>query len=300
MRIVLALVLLALVPAAAQAGYRPGDLPPGACQGNLFKDVVGTPAGDKVTGGGAAVRVYGLTGDDWLVAPPTRAACLFGGQGDDVLDLAPAGGIAFGEDGADVLLGSAKDDALAGGDGPDVLTGRAGADILRGGRGVDGFDGGDGDDLLESQDGRPELVVCGAGADTAIADGIDVLMGCEKRQGTGKLLRHKRLEREVGTRRDAFRVRFVVPQDAGAGAYQVLLAGPGCWEGLRVAASVPATGAVRAGQKTRFGLQPPAGGWCAGAYAGTLVRVPPCPDGRRCGVPRPPEPIAYVTFRVTR
>jgi Ca2+-binding RTX toxin-like protein len=287
-------VLLAL-PASAHAGYIPGGETPGACRGAVFTDALGTLKNDVVGANGKPQRVYGLTGADWLVGSPTRATCLFGGQGDDVLTIGTGGGVALGEDGADLLTGSALDDALAGGAGPDTMSGGAGADVLRGGTGVDAFDGGPGDDLLDSADRRPELVVCGEGEDTAVADGSDVLVGCEKRGGVGKLLRRKHLLAETGGKRSIFRMRFVAPEAAGEGEYRILLAGPGCWDGLREAARL---GAVRAGQETRLGMRPPAGGWCKGPFAGTLVRAVPCPQQRVCAVPRPVEPLAVLGFEV--
>jgi hypothetical protein len=291
----ISLCLLALSAAPAQAGYVPGGELPGACVGEVFTDTVGTLSDDIVPGAGRPQRVYGLTGADWLLGSDSRAACLFGGQGDDVLTLGKGGGVALGEDGADWLIGSVKDDALSGGNGPDTLQGGTGRDVLRGGRAVDGFDGGDGDDLLDSADGRPELVVCGLGEDTAVADGVDVLVGCERRTGVGRLLRRKSLLADEGDPRSVFKLRFVVPEAAGAGQYKVLLAGPKCWDGLREAA---AWGAVRTGQATRMGLRPPDGGWCAGPYAGTIVRARPCPEGRACTTPRPVEPLAILSFLV--
>jgi hypothetical protein len=296
MRLLAVLLLLLALPAAtARAGYVPGGDLPGACQGPHFTDAIGTLEDDVVSGIGKPQRLFGLTGGDTLIGSATRAVCLFGGQGDDVLALGDGGGVALGEDGADWLRGSKMDDALSGGNGPDTLTAEAGADVLRGGRGIDGFYGGDGDDLVDSADGRPELVVCGDGDDTAVADGADVLMGCEKRGGVGKLLRRKHLERERGGKRDVFRLRFVVPEAAAGGEYKVLLAGPSCWEGLREAAT---WGAVRRGQVTRVGMRPPEGGWCAGPYAGTLVRARQCPEGRTCAMPRPVEPLAVLSFLV--
>ena len=291
----IALTLLAVSAPAALAGYVPGGELPGACRGEMFTDTIGTLGDDIVPGAGKPQRVYGLTGTDWLLGSDTRAACLFGGQGDDVLTLGKGGGVALGEDGADWLTGSTKDDALSGGEGPDTLNGGLGGDILRGGRAIDGFDAGDGDDYLDSADGRPELVVCGAGEDTAVADGVDVLMGCEKRSGAGKLLRRKHLADEEGGARSIFRMRFVVPEAAGAGEYKALLAGPSCWDGLREAAG---WGAVRTGQVTNLGMRPPKGGWCKGPYAGTIVRARPCPEGRKCVNPRPVEPLAIFSFLV--
>jgi hypothetical protein len=292
------LVTSCLVPAVpASAGFQPGGATPGACAGSAFADAVGSPAADFVAAG-AAQRLYGLTGNDWIGGSAERPSCLFGGQGDDMLALGAGGGVAFGELGADVLAGSDGDDALSGGEGPDVMDGRGGGDVIRGGPGLDALRGGAGDDVLDSADGRGELVDCGDGADTALADAVDVVVSCERGRQSGPRLRLKRLLRERGGPRTIFRMRFVVPADAGPGGYRVLVAGR-CDRELREAALLPAAGArVRAGQVTRLGLRPPAGGWCQGAYGGTIVRTLPCPQGRTCPVARPPEPIALLAFEV--
>jgi Ca2+-binding RTX toxin-like protein len=291
----IAVSLLAFSAVPAQAGYVPGQDVPGACKGDMFTDTIGTLTKDFVPVTGKPQRVYGLTGDDVLAGSDTRATCLFGGQGDDTISVGKGGGVALGEDGADWLVGSTLDDALSGGEGPDTMQGGTGADVLRGGRGVDGFDGGPGNDLLDSADGRPELVVCGPGEDTAVADGADVLVGCENRGGVGKLLRRKHLDDEKGGRSSVFRARFVAPETATKGEYKILLAGPGCWEGLR---EVAALGKVKAGQVTKLAMRPPKGGWCAGPFAGTLVRARPCPPDRTCTTPRPVEPLAILSFLV--
>ncbi len=87
-----------------------------------------------------------------------------GGIGDDALD---------GGDGADRLLGDI---------GSDSLTGGAGDDVLDGGFGTDTLDGGDGDDRLLTglSDRVPDVVGCGLGYDTVIADTSDVIAAdCE-------------------------------------------------------------------------------------------------------------------------
>jgi hypothetical protein len=295
----LALLILALSPVpAAQAGYRPGEPGPEACRSAAFTDSVGTPGPDEMIGGRTPQRLYGLTGDDILRSSPTRATCMFAGQGDDILDLHPAGGVALGEDGSDVLLGSPKDDALSGGAGPDTIAGGGGADQVHGGAAVDAIDGGDGDDMIDSTDGRPELVVCGPGTDTAVADRSDVLVGCERVQVTGRALRRKRLQRHSGGRRSSFRMRFVAPQPAAAGEYRVLVSAP-CGPASPPVREVARTRAhVFAGDATHFAIRPPAVGWCPGTYTGALVRERPCPPGRDCAVARPAEPLAWLRFTV--
>ena len=293
-----AAVLTLVAPAgAAEKPFVPGGAAPGACSGAGFADAVGTVGVDMVAGASLPQRLYGLSGDDWIAGSATRATCLFGGDGDDMLALAGGGGIALGEAGADVLVGSDLDDGLSGGGGADSLQGRGGADVLRGGSGLDALSGGAGDDVLDSADGLPELVDCGAGADTAIADAVDVVVSCERGRQAGKRLRFKHLLRKRGGLRSIFRMRFVVPVGADAGGYRVLVAG-NCDDQLREVALLPATGRVKAGQVTHLGLRPPEGGWCRGPYGGTIVRMVSCPPGRTCHVPRPPEPIALLAFEV--
>ena len=292
----LALAAAALAfPAPAGAQFAPGGATPGACAGSGFTDHVGTAGVDLVTGAADPQRLYGLAGDDWLAGSPSRATCVFGGDGDDMLALGAAGGVVLGEAGADVLVGSEGDDGLAGGAGPDVVDGRGGADVLRGGDGLDLVRGGTGDDLLDTADGVAELVDCGAGADTAIADGVDVVVSCERGQQAGPRLRFKHLLERRGGPRTTFRMRFVAPRAAGAGGYRVYVAGS-CDDRLREAAVLAAP--VRRGQETRLRLRAPEGGWCRGVYGGTIVRIVACPPRRTCQLPRPPEPLALIAFEV--
>ncbi|HEV2859132.1 MAG TPA: S8 family serine peptidase [Solirubrobacterales bacterium] len=77
------------------------------------------------------------------------------------------------------LRGTAGSDNILGRGGRDRLNGLAGGDCLNGNRGKDRLGGGAGDDLLRSRDGKRDLVNCGAGDDTAIADRLDRLRNCE-------------------------------------------------------------------------------------------------------------------------
>jgi Ca2+-binding RTX toxin-like protein len=69
---------------------------------------------------------------------------------------------------------------LSGGDGNDSLEGGSGDDVLRGNKGVDTHSGGAGDDLIDSRGDKPDVVACGIGDDTVIADAADsVAADCE-------------------------------------------------------------------------------------------------------------------------
>jgi Ca2+-binding RTX toxin-like protein len=69
---------------------------------------------------------------------------------------------------------------LSGGDGNDSLEGGSGNDILRGNKGVDTHAGGAGDDFIDVRGDRADIVSCGDGSDTVLADGTDsVAPDCE-------------------------------------------------------------------------------------------------------------------------
>jgi hypothetical protein len=81
------------------------------------------------------------------------------GPGDDVASIAPDIGI------------------------PVTFNGGPGNDGLFGGGATDTFIGGIGDDNIVSRDGKPELVDCGDGDDTAISDDSDTRVNCEHFEG---------------------------------------------------------------------------------------------------------------------
>jgi len=62
----------------------------------------------------------------------------------------------------------------------DRLTGGLGNDNLDGGVGRDIYTGGPGRDVIRSRDGLREVISCGTGADTVIADRLDAAIGCER------------------------------------------------------------------------------------------------------------------------
>jgi hypothetical protein len=75
-----------------------------------------------------------------------------------------------GGNGDDELEGNAGANTLHGGDGGDVLTGNGGTDTLKGDAGAD---------TLHARDGEADVLDCGPGQDTAIADAVDTTTSCE-------------------------------------------------------------------------------------------------------------------------
>ncbi|HWK29377.1 MAG TPA: hypothetical protein VNS09_22630, partial [Solirubrobacter sp.] len=92
-----------------------------------------------------------------------------------------------GSDYADALDGGAGDDHISGGFGDDVITGGPGHDDIGGDRTAACEYGpifgsctiGTGNDTIYAQDGEPDAIDCGPGADTAYVDAVDTVVGCE-------------------------------------------------------------------------------------------------------------------------
>ncbi|QJY51063.1 hypothetical protein HOP40_31925 [Pseudonocardia broussonetiae] len=135
---------------------------PPACESAPRPGRTGTARADVVRGTAAGDRVDLLAGDD--------VADLLGGD--------------------DCVLGGAGRDTLRTGDGPDQVAGGADADTIDSGAGADLVDpgagrdvvsAGAGDDEVSAADGEVDVVDCGAGTDTVIADRTDVLRNCETR-----------------------------------------------------------------------------------------------------------------------
>lgn len=266
-----------LVPAAAaHAGVRPGSPPP-ICASDAFTDQVGTSAGERLTSTGPPQRLYALGGDDELVGSATRASCLFGGSGDDLLYLDAGGGVAWGEEGADVIFGSLFGDVFAGGTGNDTILAN------------------DGDDKITSRDRLGELVLCGDGDDIVAGDRADVLVACESATLTGTGLPELvPVPRRTG-RRGAVRVTVTVPQTTRAGKYTLLLLTPAggrrCAGGPLQVGSLPRPNArVRRGQSVRVTLPAPELGWCSGTIRVAVLREP--------GPERSAVPFARFAFSV--
>ncbi|NOZ41038.1 MAG: hypothetical protein GXP24_12560 [Planctomycetes bacterium] len=147
------------------------------------------------------VSVVDIAGTDFVAvnglatsigADRVDALKIFGGNGDDLIDLSAVDTASFpnlvdGEVtidagfGNDTVTGSALSDTIWGGFGNDVLLGQGGNDTLRGGWGFDVLEGGIGDDLLDGGLSGDTYRFSGSedlGTDTlfeAIGDGNDTL-----------------------------------------------------------------------------------------------------------------------------
>ena len=266
---VLASAAAVAAPATALAGTQPGS-PPLICSGSAFTDVVGTAAGDEIASANRAERVYGLRGDDRLLGSRTRATCLFGGLGDDFLNLNAGGGVAWGEEGRDIVFGS-----------------RLG-DVVDGGTAIDGLVTGDGPDKISARDGLGELIACGDGDDIVRGDRADVYMDCESVTATGRALPALTPQPRVTDIGGTVRARFTAPR---AGDYRVLYVttaqGRNCSGGPFEVAAHPG---LRRGQRIRLVMRRPQRGWCEGTSRFSVVRDP--------GYGLPLAPVARVVFQV--
>ena len=79
----------------------------------------------------------------------------------------------------DVIIGLAGNDTMLGGAGDDLLEGGRGNDVITGGAGADRLYGGPGSDSIDAADGERDIVACGAGAEHAIVDSVDIVHTCE-------------------------------------------------------------------------------------------------------------------------
>lgn len=82
----------------------------------------------------------------------------------------PVAATVYGGSEDDVIVGGGRGDWVFGGTGNDAIHGRGGGDWISG-------DGGD--DLIEARDGVADVVLCGAGIDTAYVDEGEGTSGCE-------------------------------------------------------------------------------------------------------------------------
>ncbi|MEX1147987.1 MAG: calcium-binding protein, partial [Sphingomonadales bacterium] len=102
---------------------------------------------------------------------------VFGGSGDDRLELMQGDDVGLGGRGDDAVAGDAGQDIIVGGDGNDILMGGAGDDVITGDFGSDDIYGGAGNDIVAGGRGH-DTVVGGAGDDFfrySRGDGIDTI-----------------------------------------------------------------------------------------------------------------------------
>jgi hypothetical protein len=272
MRRLAAILASVLVPAASALAQAPPAPPPAICAGDAWTDLVGTDAADTLTAPDHAARVWGLGGDDRLTGSATRAACLLGGDGNDMLALDRGGGVAYGNAGSDTIRGS------------DL------GDLIYPGHGLDGVTAGGGDDKIDVRDGEPEVVDCGSGADIVKADRRDVLIGCESVDVAGPPAPRLSPYPAQTPRHGMVRVRMVVPRAEGEGAYRMIYV-TDCGRGAQEITRFPEPGrSVRRGQHVKLGLRPPAGGWCRQTARIAVIRY---------GDPAlPPAGVARFSFAV--
>jgi len=138
-------------------------------QGEVFGGTYGTAAADTLNGTSENDTIYGLGGDDVMNGGNGGFDALYGGDGNDTIDLTfSTRGSAKGGAGNDIITGSnggqgdfiegeAGDDVIEGLKGADQLSGGDGNDIIRGGDDGDFLDGGLGNDILEGGSGQNSL-----------------------------------------------------------------------------------------------------------------------------------------------
>jgi hypothetical protein len=219
--------------------------------GSVGKDeIYGGRGADTIEGKAGDDRLYGGDGDDLVeggqgddkieemeeidASPGADGGALrtsrgndrlSGGEGDDLVLAGPGKDTVFGGPGADQLFGQAGGDTIGGGAGDDAVAGETGADVLNGG-------GGD-DELLAGRarafsveapqrvpvDTSRDLVDCGPGGGTALANPWDVVKNCPARK-TIRAVTLGKLERA-----DANGAALVAYEVAGAGSLHLRGAG---------------------------------------------------------------------------
>ena len=200
------------IPAAPSAPPAPAD-PPAAVNNLTFLPIVGTEAGDTLTGDIGPDDLRGLGGDD-ILDGKTGADHLYGGLGSDTYHVDRPDDVVFenANEGTDTVIstagyylyanienltlaagagdifgvGNELANILTGNEGSNLLIAGAGADVVHGGAGVDSLFGQDGNDQLFGDAGIDYLVGGtgddmldgGTNADALYGeDGNDVLWG---------------------------------------------------------------------------------------------------------------------------
>jgi Ca2+-binding RTX toxin-like protein len=164
---------------------------------------MGTNGSDNIEGTGADEFIYGLKGDDNILAFSSvsgpsgsnyndhidggeGADSLYGGANPDFIIGGPGDDMIYGGDGNDGLVGGEGNDHIYGGDGNDQIWGQKGQDTIYGGEGNDKIyhDNSIGSALYDfsAPDGYKDFIDCGLGIDevwiNTASDG-DVAINCE-------------------------------------------------------------------------------------------------------------------------
>jgi Ca2+-binding RTX toxin-like protein len=197
------------LPTDVDAG--PDDMVSGPCgpvatYGRDVVDLRGTEGPDRLGGRIGPTRIEALGGDD-IVTGGERAD---GGPGNDRMFGTGLQLGGPGDDRMDVGARGIKGGRIAGQDGDDFITGSDGGDSLTGGAGRDRISGRGGNDTIRVRDGERDVVRCGDGQDSVLADRIDAIgHDCERTNPTAS----------AATAASAHSPQAGPPSDPGCGSH---------------------------------------------------------------------------------
>ncbi|MBR0672366.1 calcium-binding protein, partial [Neoroseomonas soli] len=127
-------ILTAMLPAPFTGVGDPSDTvtgtPGSGGPGGNNDTIIGSSAGESLSGGGGDDLIIGRGGNDTLDGGNLDDT-LYGGEGNDTLLGGNQNDHLFGGSGVDSLVGGQQNDVLIGGYGTDILTGGTGNDIFR-------------------------------------------------------------------------------------------------------------------------------------------------------------------------
>lgn len=148
-----------------------------------IENVVGTAAGDKLTGSSGANVIEGGLGNDTIDGGAGTDTAIFSGTGAVTVNLGLTTAQATGR-GTDILINienmtsGSGNDLLTGNGGNNVLSAGAGNDTLNGGAGTDRMIGGDGDDIYTIDNAGDIVIETATGGLDRINSSISIdLMG---------------------------------------------------------------------------------------------------------------------------
>jgi hypothetical protein len=168
------------------ADYLVGDHSPYMVDGHLYQPAQSSDGNDLLDGGAGDDQIDPGRGDDRVRGGDGRDRIDYGGR-DEAVELRLDRSATSGQAGErDELLdafersrtGQGEDSVLGGAGGEEIETG-PGADRVDGGSGQDIVISGAGSDSIETADAAEDRVDCGGGTDSAHADAVDVVTGCE-------------------------------------------------------------------------------------------------------------------------